>query len=212
VLDACNVCDADLHRRVIDGDLRAMAREVAEPARLICEHQGCGSRPRQRTFRILLDEHVAHRRQRSTDELVAAEIDGSAVTRRMLRPLFGRLDDLGRGEAAIDPRTLDGVGDGSVHFLAIPRSLERIVELGEVFDSARRVLATNGLLAFSIDEPRIRPGIAEPTRPGEGRIAVGLSWLLSALAERGFEASYLRLDDPFSGAPAPWFLARKLER
>jgi hypothetical protein len=215
LIAACNICDERIQELVLDGVQLDLSISAPNPASVVCGNDGCRSRPRTRSFRVLFDEHVAHRLADEPPGLVAMEVEGVAASRRLLKRHFGTVLDAGAAgrPCVTDLRTFESIEDASIHLLVIPQALERIVELDDVFEAASRVLALNGLLAFHIDAARVRGGDKAPVLPTPGgRITVGLLWLLSALASRDLEPAYLQYGDPLTRAPVPWFLARRLRR
>ena len=213
MITACNLCDDRIQELVLDGV--QLTPPIVSPESPICPNEACRSRPRTRSFRLLFDEQIAHRIADGTTGLTALEVDGIAATRRLMKQYFGTVLDAG-GDGRpfpVDLRTFQGIEDASIHLLVIPQALDRVVELDEVFDAAARVLALNGLFAFHLDASRVRGGSRPPALPAAGgRTVVGLVWILSELMARELEPAYLYYRDPLSGAPTPWFLARRFRR
>ena len=89
-------------------------------------------------------------------------LDGLAGVRRISPRTSARCSTrvARSGPVPTDPRTLDGIADGSAHLLSVAQGYEAVLDLGDAFTAARRVLAPNGVLAFHLNPGRVRAGRA----------------------------------------------------
>jgi hypothetical protein len=213
-LTACNVCDTALERSILDGDVGGLIVPVAKPAALYCEKETCQSRPRTRTLRTALDEHIAPRVADPARERNAIDLDGIAAHRRMLSRMFTNVLDAPRRKSkttAADVNQLSKLALGSFDLILVTQLLDRTLEIDRVFEVAHRLLVQNGVLLFHLDVQRLRPHSRPPQLMGTSdRIVVGSNWLIDTLVSNGFHAEMYHYTDAFSGYVCPWFLGRKV--
>jgi hypothetical protein len=212
-LTACNVCDTALERAILDGDVGRLIVPVAKPAALYCENESCQSRPRTRTLRTALDEHIAPRLAGPARERSAIDLDGIAAHRRMLSRMFTGVLDARRESktATANVNQLSKLALGSFDLILVTQLLDRTLEIDRVFEVAHRLLVQNGVLLFHLDVQRLRPHSRPPQQMGSSdRIVVGSNWMIDTLVTNGFHAEMYHYTDAFSGYVCPWFLGRKV--
>jgi hypothetical protein len=211
---ACNVCDTALERSILDGDVGRLTLPVDKPAALYCENEACQSRPRTRTLRTALDEHIAPRVADPARERSAIDLDGIAAHRRMLSRMFTSILDAPKRKTqttGADVSQLSKLALGSFDLMLVTQLLDRTMEIDRVFEVAHRLLVQNGVLLFHLDVARLRPNSRPPQQMGDSdRIVVGSNWLVDTLVTNGFHAEMYHYTDAFSGYICPWFLGRKV--
>src|ERR1700677_1031238 len=133
---ACNVCDTGLERSILDGDVGRLTVPAAKPAALYCENEACQSRPRTRTLRTALDEHIVPRLADPARERSAIDLDGTAAHRRMLSRMFTKVLDAPKRKsksAGADVNQLSKLGLGSLDLILVTQQLDRTLEIHRVF-------------------------------------------------------------------------------
>jgi SAM-dependent methyltransferase len=219
---SCNICNPDLLRRILNGELGAVA-----PEEQVENCRRCNAPPRLKTFQIAYHRHIRPNLIRSKAELAALAISGVKYEQEIVAWDFGTLvsaslyGNYGNPTIRTDIRDLKEFSNDSMDFVWACNVLDYVLEIEAAFHSVGRILKPGGQFLFHISEERLRTGDDPPALIGSKKepyypegfsvpsVAFGKDYLNLALAAANFVPQQEAITDVFSGRLCTWFSGLK---